>query len=379
MPHRTSLEAALKKLHTQERLTDEAQRIASIGTYIHDSVSDEGIWSRQLKRIFGLPDDDAPVATECFMGMIHPEDRSWFREAWIRAWRSAERSETEHRIVRTDGAVRHVHAWGQLLQQGDGEPAIMVGTVQDVTDRLVREKLIVDQAEQLRAMEAELLYLSRQSAMGTMASTLAHELNQPLTAITFYAAALKRGEQDQRRRDMLGTLEENALRAGEIIRRLRLSVETGVAKKERFRCDELVNEAITFSTIGCEGVAFELDLAGEEIYGADRVQIQQVLVNLIRNACQAVKTRSDGKVRIATSKVPAADFIRICISDNGAGIPEALLPRVFDSGVSTKESGMGLGLSISRTIVEAHGGRIWAENGAEGARFLFDLPLRTAH
>ena len=381
MPHRTSLEAALRKLREREALAAEAERIAGIGTYIYDATAYEAIWSRQVRRIYGLPDNDEPVSVDSALGRIHPEDLPVFLSTVRSAVETGEPCALEHRVVRPSGEVRHVHARGEIVRIEGHENAVLVGTVQDITERRISESLIHEQASLLRIMEAELLFQSTQSAMGTMASTLAHELNQPLATVTFLAAALQRAGPGRLHDDQVGeilvSLKENALRAGQIIQRLRDSVASGGLKLERFTCQQVVEEAVRFSSIGCERVRFELDLGNHEIEGADRVQIQQVLVNLIRNACQSVSARADGRVAITATPSPGPpETLRISIADNGPGIQEELLPEIFSSRVSTKPDGMGLGLSICRTIVEAHGGSICATNLEHGACFSFEIPVR---
>ena len=145
---------------------------------------------------------------------------------------------------------------------------------------------------------------------------------------------------------------------------------------ERFSCEQLIKEAIRFSSIGCEGVRIELDLVEHEVKAADRVQIQQVLVNLIRNACQAASGKPDARVTITCRPSPDnRGMLRVSVADNGPGIAPHILPNVFTRGVTTKEQGMGLGLPICKTIIEAHGGTIWATNTDEGACLSFELPI----
>ena len=380
MPHR--LEAALRRLKEQEALTAEAERIAGIGTYIYDPVAREAIWSRQVRRIYGLPDDDTPVSVDDGLACIHPDDLPAFLAVVRNSVASGEVCELEHRVLHKDGEIRWVHARGQMVRIEGHANMVMVGTVQDITERRARETLINEQSARLRAMEAELLFQSRQSAMGIMASTMAHELNQPLATITFLAAALQLASpgrlRDDEVREMIGSVKDNAMRAGRIIQRLRQSAATNGLREERFVCAQLIREAVRFSTIGCEGVDFELHLGDDELRG-DGVQIQQVLVNLIRNACQAVSGLPEARVTIRSAPSPDdPTMLRITVADNGPGIPEAMLPQIFGSGVTTKADGMGLGLSICRTIVEGHGGTITAANLHPGARFTFEIPFAGA-
>ena len=379
MTEPSPLEAALRKLKEQEALAAQAERIGGIGTYIYDAVAMEAIWSRQLRRIYGLPDNDNPATVAEGLACVHPDDLPTFVATVRRSLATGAPCELEHRIRRKDGEIRQVHARGEVVQIDGYANPVLVGTVQDVTERHSSATLIQGQAARLRAMEAELLFHSRQSAMDTMASTMAHELNQPLAAIAFSAAVLQRAGPaklaDEQVREMIAIIKDNALRAGQIIQRLRDSV-SGRPKQDRFTCEQVIHEAIRFSSIGCEGVRLALDLGGYELEGADRVQIQQVLVNLIRNGCQSVAGGADGCVTITAQLSPdRPDMLRVTVEDNGPGISEEVLPHLFTSGVSTKVQGMGLGLSICRTIIESHGGSISARNLERGACFTFEIPL----
>jgi signal transduction histidine kinase len=375
-----SLGNVLQELRAQQSLLAAAERAARIGTYVHDPKTDLAIWSRQLKRIFEFPDDDSPVELETFLARVHPEDLPGLQATLSMLRRVGDRQEHAYRIVLPGGEIRYLEAWGEMMRIAAYDHPVLVGTTQDATERWCAKKVIEEQAVALAGMQAELLYRSGQDAMGTMAATLAHELNQPLTSITFFAAAATRLIAAGRTDDLvplLSSLQENAVRAGDIIRRLRDSVASGRPKSDRFTCREVVEEAVRFSSIGCEGIRIVIDIADCPIEGADRVQIQQVLVNLIRNACQATNGRTDPLVTITSSLVSGPEpRLRLTIDDNGPGIDETILPHVFDGRMTTKRDGMGLGLSISRTIIEAHGGRLWAENTGTGARFAFEIPLQ---
>ncbi|HEX7657807.1 MAG TPA: PAS domain S-box protein [Sphingomonas sp.] len=256
----------------------------------------------------------------------------------------------------------------------EGHP-IFTGFVRDLTEQQRAEL-------RLRELQSELIHVSRLSAMGTMASTLAHELNQPLTAIANYLEAGRdlledrTAEADEMLREAITESAHEALRAGSIVRRLREFVSRGEVQQRAERLPELIEDASRLALVGARerGVRFfeTLDPAcGTAVI--DRVQIQQVLVNLLRNAVDAL---ADAPVRDVTiSTAPAGDaLIRVSISDTGPGLDPSIADRLFSAFTTTKSNGMGLGLSICRTIVEAHGGRIWYEPRAEGgAMFHFTL------
>lgn len=281
-------------------------------------------------------------------------------------------------MLRRQGYEPQIHSGGpEFLRQKkpivDGAEVtglLVVG--QDVTDQHLAE-------ERAQALRAQLQNASRLSAMGTVASTLAHELNQPLTAIQNYAAGsrtmLSASEGDSSMLDnALKAIGENAHRAGEIIRRLCDMTERGMVRKEVFDLGDAIREAADLARSGnCEAVGLSYDFAPGAKASADRIQVQQVLFNLIRNACEASVKAERAEVCIATAR--RDDWLEVRVGDVGQGVSSEALPTLFEPFKSTKPGGMGLGLSISRTIVESQGGRIWAENEpGGGAVFCFTVP-----
>jgi two-component system sensor kinase FixL len=232
-------------------------------------------------------------------------------------------------------------------------------------------------------LQSELVHVSRLSAMGEMASALAHELNQPLSAISNYMKGSRRllaGSPDPNIGKIETAMEraaEQALRAGQIIRRLRDFVARGESEKRVESLSKLIEEAGALGLTGAreQGVLlrFNLDPTHDMVL-VDRVQIQQVLVNLFRNALEAM-AQSGQKELIASNRKVDDDMIEVAVSDTGTGFLEDVKSNLFQTFFTTKETGMGVGLSISRSIIEAHGGRMWAESNASGgATFRFTLP-----
>lgn len=244
----------------------------------------------------------------------------------------------------------------------------------DVTEEVLAE-------EKIKSLQTELIYLSRLSAMGTMASTLAHELNQPLAAIMNYAAgvgvALNNASSDEKTiRWGVEGIERSAARAGEVIRSLRQMTRRGVADKIDLDLELLCKEAVALVRVGGPCLA---DISchfavGAEAFG-DIVQIQQVLINLIKNACEATEGHNQPEVSISTSLSERG--VRVCVADNGPGVEPDILETAFGAFMSTKPNGMGMGLSICRTIIEAHGGTMSVRNNPDGgAVFSFVLPVQ---
>lgn len=261
---------------------------------------------------------------------------------------------------------------GEAGEQGS---RVFTGFVRDLTAK-ERDEL------KLKTLQAELVHVSRVSAMGTMASTIAHELNQPLTAVANYLETAcdvldgKSHTPAHLLRDALGDAAGETLRAGYIVRRLRDFVARGEIEKSIEDLPDLVDDASKLALIGARerGVRsfFNFDPAATPVL-VDRVQIQQVLVNLMRNAIEAMAAVDNRELRIATRLGPDG-YVEVSVEDSGAGVADAIFPRLFQAFVSSKTEGMGLGLSICRTIIEAHGGRIWAEaSSGTGTVFRFTL------
>lgn len=254
---------------------------------------------------------------------------------------------------------------------------IFTGFIHDVTEKQQAELTLQD-------LQSELAHVGRVSEMGTLASSLAHELNQPLTAIANYcegARALLAGELDGEAVDTIrGALADAAaesVRAGEIVRRMRDFISHGETQRDVEHLARLIAEANALALVGSREHGIEvqvsLDPAADRVF-VDRVQIQQVLVNLIRNAIEAMTDSPLRSLAISSAAEPDG-FVTVCIEDTGTGISEAVASQLFQPFVTSKKSGMGIGLSICRTIVEAHGGRIWFVSGEErGTTFQFTLP-----
>lgn len=239
----------------------------------------------------------------------------------------------------------------------------------DVTDQCVAER----EAEKLRA---ELFQTSRITAMGTMAATLAHELNQPLTSLVMFAGSLVQRLGKSADDDVvegLRAIQSETLRASEIMRRMRAVGAGHPIKHQALALDQVIAQALQSPICACEDVEITLDLEHTKFASGDSIQVQQVLGNIVRNACQAMNPQISKRIQIATND--GSNEVLVRVSDNGPGLPPGSDSRIFEGIQSAKVDGMGIGLPICRTIVEAHGGRIGAENNVQGgATFWFTLP-----
>jgi two-component system, LuxR family, sensor kinase FixL len=256
-----------------------------------------------------------------------------------------------------------------------GAQRFFTGFIRDLTERQQTEA-------RLQELQSELVHISRLTALGEMASTLAHELNQPLSAIANYMKGSRRlleGNSDERSvmmRDAIDKAADQALRAGQIIRRLRDFVARGESEHRVESVKKLVEEASALALVGVKDqgirVRFQFDPTADLVL-ADKVQVQQVLLNLIRNAIEAMDGADKRELTVSTASTEG-DMVTIAVADTGSGISPEVTAHLFQPFVTSKRHGMGVGLSISRTIIESHGGRIWTDpNPNGGAIFQFTL------
>ena len=281
----------------------------------------------------------------------------------------------EHRLVSADGAVRWVHERAEFLV-GDSGRQTLTGTVQHITERNETET-------RLHRMQSELLHVSRLSAMGQVSSALAHEVNQPLTAVGNYIRAgllmLDSGDQFShgKIRGIFEKAAQQAARASEIVRNLRQFVRKDDTTRHLENLTVVIQEAMVLARLGMRdrGLKVRLRLNGNSSSAfVNRVQIQQVLVNLIRNAIEAMADSPRREILVSTAS-DGEGFIRISVADSGPGLSEFAARDLFKPFITTKADGMGVGLAICHSIIEAHGGKIWAEsNHGGGTIFHFTLP-----
>jgi two-component system sensor kinase FixL len=334
------------------------------------------LFSSAAERLFGWSEHEAIGQN---VNILMPEPDRTRHDGYIARYRT---TNDPHiigigRIVtgkRRDGTTFPMHLSIGEMESG-GEP-YFTGFVRDLTEHQQTQA-------RLQELQAELVHVSRLTAMGEMASALAHELNQPLAAISNYMKGSRRllaGSSDPNMPKVESALDraaEQALRAGQIIRRLRDFVSRGESEKRVESLSKLIEEAGALGLAGAREqnvqLRFSLDPDADLVL-ADRVQIQQVLVNLFRNALEAMAQSTRRELAVANTRA-ADDMIEVAVSDTGSGFREDVIPNLFQTFFTTKDTGMGVGLSISRSIIEAHGGRMWAEsNAAGGATFRFTLP-----
>lgn len=376
---RKRVELALKE---SQWWLSHTQRIAHMGSWDWEVNTNRLKWSDETYHIFGLSPEGPEVTHDAFLEEVHPEDRDAVALAIQQVLDEPGRQfAIQHRIVRSDGSERIVHERGEVLRGEGGEPVRMIGSVQDVTERVLVES-------ESRRLRVQLAHLDRVATASVMTGALAHEINQPLAAILSNAQAglrlLNRGIDDlDDIRDLLRDIVHDDKRAGEVIRRLRTMLRKRGARTERVDLSVVVQGVadLLHSEVIIRGARLDVNLAPEPLFVcADSVQVQQVIVNLLLNGLQAV--HGEPRIRrnvVLSTRADAGGRALVTVRDSGQGIPPDRLEHIFEPFQSTKEDGMGLGLAICRHIARAHGGSLVADNAPDGgARFVLSLPIERA-
>ena len=353
------------------------QQIGRMGSYRWNTRTLLSRASRQCYRIFDIDLNINPVPFEVFRSRIHRDDLPALERALAGAVSTKSPFSHEYRVVHQDGAILHVVAVGQfdLGPSGDLE---LEGIITDVTERIATEQALAD-------ARTELAKAVRLASLGELAGSIIHEVNQPLTGIIASAEACLRwlGRQpaglDEARKSVMHIIEHGR-RASNVVSGLRCLVRNGQLQFNELPIHEAIEEVLLLLKREFEraGVTLRTDLdSSAPVIEADRVQLQQVILNLVRNAIDAM-AGIDGTTRVLTVSSKAADgYASVAVADTGAGVDPKTSDRLFDALYTTKEGGLGLGLSICRKIIVAHGGRLWMEtNPDHGATFTFAVPLR---
>ena len=370
---------AEEALRRSEAYLAEAQRLTHTGSWAWNLRTGELYWSQEVRRIYGL-DPQAKPSWPWFFDRVHPEDLARVQqqarmESTGKDWPV---SEIEFRAVLADGTVKHVHAISYRITDASGETAEVIGTIVDVTERKRAEA----ERERLRQLEAALAHTNRVSMMGEFAASMAHDIKQPITAAVTDARTslrwLQRNPPEIEEARKTASRVVNAVnRAAEIIDHLRSLYEKGAPnERELVDVNEVAGEmlALLRSEANRHSIELHTELAADlPKTKADRVQLQQVFMNLMLNGIEAMKD-TGGELTIK-SEPTEDEKLLITIKDAGVGLPTEQLDQIFSAFFTTKPQGTGMGLSISRTIIESHGGRLWASaNPGKGATFRFTLP-----
>ena len=374
----TEQELLTQELRRQQAYLAEAQRLTHAGSFACNFVTGEIFHlSEEAFRIYGFDPKSCDIPFERFYKSTHPEDEPSLRENFYGAINARMDYDLEYRIHRPDGTIRFLRSVGHHNRSGEiGE---YLGITMDITERKQAE----EERERLRRLEADLAHINRVNMMGELAAALAHEIKQPIAAAVANAGACL-GFLDGEHPDILEAREAAsgtigcARRAAEIIDHVRSLFKKNLPQREPVDLNELIREIALLlkSDIRRNSATVHLEL-GENLPNVigDRVQLEQVLMNLMLNAIEAMRD-ANGNLTI-TSNPTEDGHLLISVSDTGIGIPADKVDRIFDTFFTTKPQGTGMGLAISRSIVESHGGRLWATSySGRGSTFRFTLPTK---
>ncbi|HEY0335985.1 MAG TPA: PAS domain S-box protein [Burkholderiales bacterium] len=367
------------KLRRSEAYLAEGQRLSHVGSGSWNVITGEVFWSDETCRIYGFePGTVTPSGELFFRTVVHPEDRRNLEEAFDRVVRDRSGYELEFRIVRPDGTVRHIHSVGHPLLNEAGDLSEVIGTVMDMSERIRANG-------NLAKTQAALAHVTRVVTLGELTASIAHEVNQPLGAVVTSAQACARWLAMEpanlsEANDAMQRIVRDAHRASSVISRIRAFVKRTEQPRTLFNVNDVINEALSLVQVeaSMQGVSFHVEAgAGLPHVLADRVELQQVILNLVVNGIEAMTSiRRQPKVLALATACYGSDAILVSVRDSGAGLEPHTRDGIFDAFFTTKPDGMGMGLAISRSIVEAHGGRIWATpNGGPGETLQFTLPI----
>jgi PAS domain S-box-containing protein len=382
-------------LRRGEAFLTQGQRLSQTGSFSWKALSGEMVWSNEAFRIMGY-DRTVEPSVELVLQRVHPEDLQLFQDIISQAAREETNVDFEHRLLMPDGSVKHIHVVLEAVNPG-AENREFLGTVMDVTARKEAE-------EAVSKAQAELAHIARVMTVGELTASIAHEVNQPLAGMLVNAnAALRWLTRDSPNLTEVGEAIHRVIRdgnrAGEVISRIRALFKKAPAAKEPVNLNEMIQEVLTLTLAEFQRnrvwlvTQFANDLP---LIVGDKVQLQQVTLNLVVNAIEAMSGISPGlrELFVSSEEVTQIDgeselegaedealtqesaYALITVRDSGPGLNPADLKRVFETFYTTKSNGMGMGLAISRSIVEAHGGRLWAKvNSPHGGIFQFALPV----
>ena len=365
---------AERALQRSETYLAEAQRLSNMGSFGWRIGTEEIFWSKETYRIMGF-DETVEPTIGLLLQRVHPDDRKLVQQQLDRALRGEPDYDYEYRLLMPDGDIKHLHvrAHRQVGEAGEEE---LVGALMDVTATRKAQ-------EALQVAQTALAHVTRVSTLGEMSASIAHEVNQPLAAIVTNAESslrwLSRQTPDMEEAVTgIRKIVTDAHRASEVIRRIREFSKKVDPEMIRLDINEVVEEAVTLLQYEAfrHGVAIRLDLDSRLLpVRGDRVQLQQVLINLAVNGMQAMTTvRDRDRVLIMRTQPHQSDRVLVAVEDVGIGIKPENADRLFSAFYTTKPDGLGMGLSICRSIVEAHGGRVWASpRTGPGMTFQFTI------
>ena len=370
---------ARERLQRSEAYLAEAQKLSHTGSWAGAPGPGEiTYWSEECYRVLGFDPHGDVARLETFVQRIHPDDRARTMEQLEGASRERTGFEFDYRIVHPGGETRDIHTVGHPVFSPSGDLVEYVGTVIDVTEPKRAE-------EALLQAQAELAHVNRATTMGELTASLAHEVNQPIAAAVTDANTclrwLARDRPDmEEARAAAARVVKDATRAAEIINRVRLLFKKSAPEWERVDVNEVIPKTIVllYGEAARYDISVRADLAADlPCVIGDRVQLQQVIMNLVVNSIDAMKDVEGSRELVIRSQRTENEHVLVSVIDTGVGLPQQHASQIFNAFFTTKSHGTGLGLRISRSIVESHGGRLWAaDNSPRGASFCFTLPSK---
>ena len=380
---RRNAQRADEALLRSEGYLAEAQRLTRTGSWAWNVATRQSVyWSEENYRLFGFDPEGGIPSDEAFYERVHPGDRDRVRKAvFLERPNEGSHFDVEFRIVLPGGAIKYVRSTGHPVRNQAGDLLEYVGTSVDVTER----RRVDQERERLRQLQADLARVTRVTTMGELTASLAHEVNQPIAAASTNANTCLRwlaGDTPdiEEARGAAMRIVKDAKRAAEIVNRIRQLFKKGTSQRELLDVNEIIQEMTVL--LRGETTRFNIlvatDLAADlPQVMADRVQLQQVLMNLMINGIEAMKDMDGTRELAIRSQRTENEQLLVTVSDTGIGLPPQQTEQIFNAFFTTKPHGTGMGLRISCSIVESHGGRLWAaDNTTRGASFCFSLPTK---
>jgi PAS domain S-box-containing protein len=377
----TAAKQAEEALRRSESYLTEAQRLSHTGSWA-GAPAEIRYWSEECHRVLGFDPHEGQPRFEAFFQRIHPDDQAKTLEQLESASREEREFEFDYRIVHPGGGIRDIHTVGHPVFSPSGDLVEFVGTVMDITER----KQADEERERLRQLQADLAHLSRVTTMGELTASLAHEIRQPISAAITNAKTCLRwlGREEPNLaegREAAARIVKDVTRAADIMSRISSLFKKETLQRELVDVNELIREMIVLlrSEANRYSISIRIELADDlPKVMADRVQLQQVFMNLMLNGIDAMKETTRAGALTITSQVEHGQ-VQVSVSDNGVGLRPEHADKIFKAFFTTKDNGTGMGLPISRSIIESHGGHLWATGvPGSGATFQFTLPAPAA-
>src|SRR5271165_1791757 len=376
----TERKRAEEALRRAEGYLVEAQRLTHTGAWATDAVPEPLYWSEELFRLYGLDPQQGFPTHDQAVQRVHPEDRDRYVQTFHRVIYQKEDSDVEFRTVLPDGTIRYLYGLGHPILNANGDVIEVVGTTVDITER----KRAEEERTRLRQLEADLAHVNRVSMMGELAASIAHEVNQPLSGVVSNASACLRwlaGEAPnmEEAREATRRIVRDGKRAGEVIARIRALTRKTEVPREKLDLNETIREVLAL--VGDQAKRNSVMIRtrfADDVFPVlgDQVRLLQVVLNLIMNGIEAMSSVGErARELVITIRNLDPGQVQVTVEDSGVGLDPNTIAKIFDAFYTTKPGGMGMGLSICRSILQGHGGRLWATaKDGPGTAFHFTLP-----